>query len=400
VTPAAPLVIVSGDGHVGPRTELYRPYVEPEYRDDFDAFLAGHHFRWTPEYEQGMFARDIRERYAGNPRYSIDLTAVLTDPHRRLAELDTDGVAAEMLFPDDQNRNTPPWLVGIAPRGMDQDYPVGLQVAGARAYNRWLAEFCSAAPNRLLGQIALGSLGDVDAAITELRRAHSSGLTSGVLLPLVYDLPLYHHPRYDPLWAACTELDLTVTVHAGDGGPKWYGEGTRAAMVYMAEMMFYAQRPLWCAIYGGVFERHPNLRMVFTEQGSYWVPQLLTMLDLFASIPSMRYYADDPLPRPPSETFRQHCVVANSLMQPSDVAMRDAIGVGQLAWGSDFPHFEGSWPVVGNVLPALMDGVGIDDARALLGGNLIRAYHLDPAPLEELAARIGPQTETLIGAAT
>ena len=96
------------------------------------------------------------------------------DPARRLKEMDEDGIAVEILFPDDQNNNTPPWLVGLAPVGLDHAYPPELRAVGARAYNRWLAEFSEAAPDRLIGALILGSLHDVDAAVVELRRAYTS----------------------------------------------------------------------------------------------------------------------------------------------------------------------------------------------------------------------------------
>jgi predicted TIM-barrel fold metal-dependent hydrolase len=391
-----PVLLVSGDGHVGLRSELYKSYLDPAERDDFDEFLAHHFFRWTPECADSLLVPSLREQHAGNPRHSADLSGVAADPARRVRELDEDGVAAEILFPDDQNFNTPPWLAGIAPQAFDHVYPDHLRLAGARAYNRWLSEFCSAAPSRLLGQIALGSIDDVEAAVTEVRRAYGSGLTCGVILPLDYDQPLYHHQRYDPLWAVCTELGLAVTVHAGDGGPKWYGDDHRAFLIYMMEQAFFAERPLWSCIYGGVFERHPELRMVFTEQGSSWVPGVLESMDSRAQSPAVKVIGE-PLTELPSETFRRHCVVANSLMQRSDIDIRSEVGVGQLAWGSDFPHLEGTWPEVRRSLSDLMNGVPEDEMRAIVGGNLVRAYQLDFAQLGPIADRIGPGCEELIG---
>lgn len=391
------VTVISADGHVGLRTELYRPYVDPDMREAFDEFTANHLYRWTPEAEESMFASNLREEHANNPRYSSDLSQVLTDPTRRISELDSDGVSAEVLFPDDQNHNTPPWLAGIAPSAFDQDYATDVRIAGARAYNRWLAEFCSAAPERLLGQIAIGSLGDVDAAVAEVRRAHASGLTAGVFLPLSYNLPLYHHPRYEPLWETLVELDLTITVHAGDGGPNWYGDGWRSAAIYMAEMMFFAERPLWCFIFGGVFERHPDLKVVFTEQGSAWVPTVIGTLDAYAHTESMKFSTADPLPMLPSEMFAHHCVVGNSLMRRADVKMRDRIGVEQLAWGSDFPHFEGSWPEADTTMARLMAGVPENEMRAIMGGNIIRAYNLDAQALSSIAGRVGPVSSALVG---
>jgi predicted TIM-barrel fold metal-dependent hydrolase len=389
------VLVLSADGHVGPKTPEFRLYLDPAVHNDFDEFLAGHRFRWTPESDDSMFRSSTRDRFHAHPRSAGDGYACLHDPQRRVAELDLDGVAAEVLFPDDQSANTPPWLAGVAPQAFDREYPPHLRLAGACAYNRWLAEFCAAAPARLLGQILLGSLADVDAAVTEVRRAHASGLGTGVFLPLDYHLPLYHHPRYEPLWNVCDELGLAITVHASDGGPGWFGDGWRGAAIYLSEIGFYAQRPLWCFIFGGVFERHPNLKVVFTEQGSSWVPDLLRRLDGSARSAMMKWTELDPLPMLPSEFFARHCVIGNSLMTRSDVDTRDAVGVEVLAWGSDFPHLEGSWPDVPAALRVLFAGVPEPDARQMLGLNLARAYHLDIDRLSAIAARIGPRCAEL-----
>jgi len=389
------LVVVSADGHVGPPMEDYRPYLDPDLRDEFDGFLTGHTLRWTPESPDSMFRASTRARQREHPRATDDAYTSLFDPVRRAAELDVDGIVAEVLFPDDQNGNTPPWLAGVAPEALDRVYPADLRMAGARAYNRWLAEFCHAAPDRFLGQILLGSLADVDGAVAEVRRAHRDGLTSGLFLPLSYDLPLYHHPRYEPLWDVCDELGVTVTVHASDGGPPWFGEGWRAAAVYLSEINFYAQRPLWCFVFGGVFERHPDLRVVFTEQGSSWVPDLLRRLDGTAQSTMMKWTEVDPLPALPSELFARHCTIGNSLMTRADVDAREAVGTGVLAWGSDFPHLESSWPRVADTLRTLFAGVPETEARAILGTNLAAAYRLDADALTRRAATIGPTPASL-----
>src|SRR5438876_11401186 len=118
--------------------------------------------------------------------------------------------------------------IGIATSGVSvdpHDYRPELKRAGAGAYNRWLAGFCSAAP-RLLGVALVGSLAEPELAAGEIRRAHDEGLRGGVLLPLHYTgLPFYDHERYEPVWSVCEELDLPVHSHAGTGLPE-YGTGS------------------------------------------------------------------------------------------------------------------------------------------------------------------------------
>jgi predicted TIM-barrel fold metal-dependent hydrolase len=385
------VVLASADGHVGPTTEDYRGHLETRLHGAFDEFLAAHRYRWTPERDESFFRPSTRDPMRSHPRHQDGGMASLHDPHRRLRELDADGVAVEVLFADDQNLNTPPWLAGIAPQAFDSAvHPAELRLAGARAYNRWLAGFCSTAPERFLGMITIGSLHDVGEAVAELERACHDGLTAGVMLPLDYYLPLYHHPRYDRFWAACVDLDLTVTVHAGTGGPDWYGEGLRGSAVYLAELNMFAQRPLWCLILGGVFDRYPGLRVVFTEQGSSWVPGLLARLDGVAASNRMRWTDEEPLAMTPSEYFHRHCFVGNSLMTPQDVAERQQVGLDVLMWGSDFPHLEGAWPETAARVRTLFGGVPETEGRAVLGENLVRAYRLDRASVEAIAEQIGP----------
>jgi predicted TIM-barrel fold metal-dependent hydrolase len=399
-----PLFLASADGHVGLRTDLYRPYLEQANHADLDEFLQVHKFRWSTEKPESILAPHVWDRMKGNPRFEAGGIESLHDPVRRLAELDHDGIAVEVLFPDDQHVNTPPWLAGMAPIGLDRDYPHPLRLAGARAYNRWLVEFCATAPDRLLGVIVIASLKDVDAAIAEMRRAYESGLRHAVLLPLDYYLPLYHHPRYEPFWAACSELDLAVAIHLSDGGPDWYGNNGWAPAIYVIEALFYSQRPLWSLIFGGVLERYPNLRLVFTEQGADWVPGVLGLMDSLVQGHDGRPSSfcasiEEPLPLLPSEYFRRQCFVADSTMTRRPIEMRHYIGVSQMLWGSDFPHQEGMWPYNHRAIRSLFEGVPADEAAAILGENFLRAYKLDPAIYAPLVARIGPTIQDLIGVA-
>jgi predicted TIM-barrel fold metal-dependent hydrolase len=339
----------------------------------------------------------MEQRYEQHrsPAWRDDILTVLHKPERRLELLDGDGVAAEVLFPDDQSFNTPPWLAGIAPEGLDHVYAPELRLAGARAYNRWLADFCAHSPQRFLGQIALGSIEDVDAAVEEIRRAVKSGLTSGIILPGVYYLPLYHHPRYDKLWAVCEELDLVVSVHTGDGGPHWYGEGIRAGAVYMAEVFFYAHRPLWCLIFGGIFDRHPRLKVAFTEQTSGWVPETLKGLDVIATAKYIRVAKDAPLALLPSEYFARNCFIGSSCMTRVEAELMMSESIPNMMWGADVPHVEGTWLEMRKEIRNLLKGIPEQRARALLGGDLARAYGIDVAQLGELVNRIGPTPSEL-----
>ncbi|MEZ4331095.1 MAG: amidohydrolase family protein [Myxococcota bacterium] len=393
------LLVASADGHVGPPTPDYRPFLDPADRDRFDDFLAEHVHRWSAAEPRSVLDPEAWAWWRGHPRYEKTGVTSLWDPAVRLAELDRDGVAVEVLFPDDQNENTAPWLGGgIIQPGLTERYPAALRLAGARAYNRWLAAFCQADPTRLIGTIAIPTLEDVDGAVAEMRRAHAEGLRHAVMLALEYHQPLLHHPRYAPFWAACSELDLTVAVHLGDGSPHWLGDGPWDFAVAVMETFFLSHRPLWCLVFGGVLERHPDLRIVFTEQGADWVPGTLEAMDGLATGAMWRAAREHPLPRLPSEYWHRQCFVANSLMRRPDVEQRAAIGVDQMVFGSDFGHHEGMWPEIPRIMREMFEGCPHEDVAKIVGENFLRAYKVDENALRKIAGRIGP-TAAALGAA-
>ena len=122
---------------------------------------------------------------------------------------------------------------------------------------------------------------DIDVAVA--RCLAESGLASVMLPTGDLGLPSYHDPRFDPLWAACVENGLPVTFHSG--GTPWEGYGPDSMWVTKVEFMWWARRPLWQLIFGGVFERFPDLRVVFTEQGADWIPAMLDRLDEQYALP-------------------------------------------------------------------------------------------------------------------
>ncbi len=164
------------------------------YQDEFDA--------WRGRYSNPF--RDLQDD--GRTRN--------WDDDRRNGDLDAEGVAAEVVFPN----TVPPFFptgVVIAPAPTPEELP--LRLAGIRAHNRWLADFVAAYPDRRCGQAQI-FLNDVDEAIKDVRWCKAHGI-NGVLLPGVSpDTPWIEplsSPVYDPLWAVCQELGMPITHHAG-----------------------------------------------------------------------------------------------------------------------------------------------------------------------------------------
>lgn len=400
------LLIISSDGHIGPPVERYREYVDPKYRQAFDEWLAGYVPLWLATRAKG---KELPETWSEEYKRKWLLQSQEVpwgvegkwDAGRRLEALDKDGVSADVMFPDDQSANSPPFI-GLSRdynRKWDNEVSPELKLAGARTYNRWLVDFCSKAPERLLGIGLIGTLADVDGAIEEVKWAKENGIRGGVLLPVFYyntSEPFWNNRRYDPLWATCAELDMPIHTHVGPGTP-YYGDEPEAPMLFAQESTWMVHRPLWFMILGGVFERHPRLKLIFTEQPPVtWVIEPLAMMDHNTADGTFAFGERKYLSLKPTEYFQRNVWLGATLISRPELELRHVIGVKKLMWGSDYPHLESHWPHTREKLRDVMKGIPEEEVRAIVAGNAVEAYNLEVDELMPVAERVGPVVHEIV----
>jgi predicted TIM-barrel fold metal-dependent hydrolase len=329
------------------------------------------------------------------------------DVGRRLQELDAEGVAAELLFPMQGKALMPFFAV------TNHVHRAELRAAGARAYHRWLADFINEGEGRLFGVMEPYVGGGVDGTVRELEWAAERGFVAmsvpgGVLgdepLPPLWD------PAYEPLWAVCADRGIVLVVHAGYGHRQglisadiddMVARGMTRAEVYTRfhdgrnalhrPVDLGPRAPFWQILVAGVFDRHPDLRLVVTEIQAGWVPETLAVLDArFAR-------GDTGLAEPPGEVWHRHCSVCVSPVRRVEIEMRHEIGVDSMLFGMDYVHREGTWPNTLDWLRVAFAGVPEDEARRILGLNAAEVYGLDASRLAGVAARIGPTPADVLG---
>ena len=173
------------------------------------------------------------------------------------------------------------YLGGQTSKGLEPVWPA------IHAYNRWLAEFCAAAPGRRAACIPI-DLHDMDRAVEEIAWVRSSGIFGGVMLPAMSirsGLPGYADEYYEPLWSACEDHDMVVNLHTGASGTatdtKYLYDDKHGGFLGLYEVFVFTRRPLWFMIFGGVFDRHPKLKVVVTENGVQWLPSLIRDMESF-----------------------------------------------------------------------------------------------------------------------
>ena len=400
-------LVISSDGHAGPRPEVYRDYLDPKYRAEFDVQHAARMAALDRASEMLEMQQETRKWGVGKEHG----LAGAWDSDRRNEVLDADGVAAEILFVDGlTEHNSPPFGgdLGLVPMGAVPE----LQWAGARAHNRWLSEFVAMASERRFGLALVTPFWGVDVAVEEIRWAREHGLR-GIMLPHLWlGQDAYHHPKYEPIWAACQDLGMVLHFHSGAApaheyfggaifGPAAQGQTEAlpelpgALGIYVTEVAWWLTRPLVFMIWAGVFERHPRLKVAVTEGSTIWVPELLALMDQrygehhFSAKLGTGYRKH--LKLKPSEYFRRNVRVGSSAMSRREAELRHEIGLQTIMWGTDYPHHEGTWPITRQMMIDVFHGLPEDDIAAMLGGNAAEFYGFDVEKLAPLVDRIGPE---------
>ncbi|MHB8220881.1 MAG: amidohydrolase family protein [Acidimicrobiales bacterium] len=412
-----PYVVVSADAHAAPDDlDHFLSFVDPAHREAVAAFgdlssIAISMFGGVDpgEIDESDVVRAVATRRLAG--MGVDTTAAAawlaaygTDwvvpgdgDGRRLAVLEEQGIHAEVVFPGPVlagGISPAMYLGGHASTGLDAVWPA------LHAYNRWLAEFCAAAPGRRAGVLPI-DLHDMDRAVQELAWARGEGVSGGIMLPAMSvrsGLPGYADEYYEPLWSACEDLGLVVNLHTGASGSatdtKYLYDEKHGGMLGLFEVFVFTRRPLWFMIFGGVFDRHPDLKVAVTENGVQWLPSLVrdmeSFFDTHGGAPIRSY-----LRHRPGEYVQRHVWLGGSLMKRYEAEMRDEIGVSRIMWGSDYPHLEGAAPVHRLVLRHVFGGLPEDDVRLLLGANAVDLYGFDGATLQAVADRVGPTVADL-----
>jgi uncharacterized protein len=367
--------VIDSDGHILEPLDLWTKYMEPGMRNR------------APKVERDATGKQrlfIGEKVLGGERGMASLGAVGMrdgavvvddaseytdgrpggfDPHKRIPDMDLDGIDAAYLYPS----------IGLFAGSIEDPK---LSAAVCRAYNRWLADYCSAYPDRLFG-IAMLPLQDTDLAIEEMRFARKElGMPGIFLRPNPYNNKMVHHPDYERFWSAVEDCDVAVGFHEGGnsgmpqvGMDRFDTRGARHIVTHTMEMMMAALSMIW----GGVCDKHPKLRIGFLESGGGWIVPWLERMD--------RHYVDQGfndsgLSMKPSEIFQRNCWISFEPVEGSLHVLADYIGPNKILWATDYPHPDGFFPGAPDMVRKNLEGLSAETKSQVMAGGAKGFYAL------------------------
>jgi predicted TIM-barrel fold metal-dependent hydrolase len=374
---------VDADGHVLEAPDLWERYLEPRYRDravrvlkdeqgleylEIDGRASKVVRNNFPVFAGGMdrIGGIVHEREKTGLGYLDEAPFGGMDARERLQRLELENLERVLLYPTLGLF----WVAECEDEEMAQAY--------ARAYNRWIVDFCSDSGGRLI-PIAQISLGDPEAAAAEVQRAADDGVRGVFVPPFANSRRPTGHPDHDPVFAACAERGLPFAIHP-TFEPLWCMPGRYEGMTGAKNSFFLnitagdAVRHAFTTLFQfAVFDRFPELRVVVLECGAGWIGYWLDRMDAVYASPQGRTV---PLKEKPSAYFRRQCWISGDPDETTLSAIAPIVGEDRFFWASDFPHPDHPPDYIEN-LTRLAGSLPEPARSGLLGRNVLRAYGIE-----------------------
>jgi predicted TIM-barrel fold metal-dependent hydrolase len=299
------------------------------------------------------------------------------DPKVRLGVMDECGIDAQVIFPS---------TIGLGGQDLGLVEDQALCRLAVEIYNDGMAEIQAESNNRLL-PMPLMPAWDIDACIAEAKRVAGLGARGINMTSDPQDLgsPDLASRAWDPFWEVCAEQQLPVHFHIGAsvtamtffGKYFWPSHPLNTQLAIGGSLLFIGNaRVVTNLILTGMFDRHPDLKMVSVESGVGWIPFILETLDYEMSENAPEELAE--LKKMPSEYFRSN-LYATFWFEKNRNKLPDlveAVGEDNILFETDFPHPTCLYPNPLEAVDAKMATLAPGTRAKIMGENARKLYRL------------------------
>jgi len=357
--PSYPLF--DSDQHYYEPRDCFTRFIEPKYRakairvacdaEGRERIVVGDKpFTFLGKYDFDHAAKPgaLREmlRMMNTPDYEGHVVSEnqpgFVDRDARLPRMDEQGIESTLMFPT---------LAVCVEQFMTDD--AEQMYANFHAFNRWLDEEWGFAHQNRLFAVPLMSLLDVERAVAEPAWA----LDRGARVVHPRPGPAFGRspadPHFDPFWARLEEARVAVAFHISESGYNEmmsvpFGEEANPSSHQQSALQwtcFYGGRPISdtmaALVFGNLFGRYPNIRVISVENGSLWAPYLMRTMDKMGGMARNGPWIGGRIDEKPSQIFRRHVFIAPHHTGDDISELIRVLGHTQVLFGSDFPHAEG-----------------------------------------------------------
>ncbi len=374
--------LISADSHIVEPPDCYTKYIDPKFRDRAPTVkrdAAGNDIYVIPGMESTIplglvAAAGLSAEELGKRSSSCTFDQLHRSGHQakyRVADQDRDGVVAEILYPS----------VGMA---LCNHEDFAYKTACMHAYNEWLANYVSDAPEGRLFGLGQTSGETVEQMIKDFEESKKKGFV-GMMMPGDPQHEDYDHPMYDPLWECAVELNMPLSFHiltSRSGAVNQINQVRGNRINGFLGIIRSVQDVMGVFVLGGVFERHPKLKFIAAEADAGWLPHYSYRMDHAYERHGIWLGGGKNLAKMPSEYINSNVWLT---FQDDWVAFKVAhlMNPKRLVWANDFPHSDATWPWSQDMLNKHATHLPAEQQRWIMRENIIECYNL---PVDKIPA--------------
>ncbi len=371
------MILISVDDHLVEPPTVFDQHIPEKYRDAAPRVIrkADGSDVWTfngseiPNIGLNAVAGRPKEEYGVEPTAFDEMRPGCWDVDERIKDMNAGGILAAINFPS---------FPGFSGRLFAAAQDKEMALAVLRAYNDWhVDEWCGAYPGRFIPQ-GLVPLWDAQVAADEITRLAAKGVHSVTFTenPAMLGYDSFHQPSWDPLWKACSDHNVVLSIHLGSSGKLAVTAPDAPVDVMITLQPMNICQAAADLLWSRIPKHFPDLRIALSEGGIGWIPYFLDRLDRTYEMHRL-WTGQNFGGELPSDVFRRHfltCFIAD----PVGVQLRHMIGIDNIAWECDYPHSDSSWPTAPEELAEVTAGVSDDDIDKIGYQNAMRWYSFDP----------------------
>jgi predicted TIM-barrel fold metal-dependent hydrolase len=372
------MILISVDDHTVEPPNMFNNHLSAKYLDDAPRLVHNPDgsdmwkFRDTviPNVALNAVAGRPKEEYGLEPQGLDEIRPGCYNVDERIKDMNAGGILASICFPS---------FPGFAGRLFATEDPE-FSVALVQAYNDWhIDEWCGAYPARFI-PMALPVIWDAEACAAEVRRVSKKGVHALTFTenPAAMGYPSFHNEYWNPLWKALCDTNTVMNVHIGSSGRLAITAPDAPMDVMITLQPMNIVQAAADLLWSRPIKEYPDLKIALSEGGTGWIPYFLERADRTFEMHSTWTHQNFG-GKLPSEVFREHfltCFISDKV----GVALRNMIGIDNIAWEADYPHSDSMWPGAPEELWDVLsvNNVPDDEIKKMTHENAMRWYSFDP----------------------
>jgi hypothetical protein len=292
------------------------------------------------------------------------------DVHERVRDMSAGGTLAGLNFPN--------WT-GFSGQVLNEGPDRAVNEIMIKAYNDWhVDEWCAAYPDRFI-PCGILPLFDVDKAAQEVRRLADKGCHAVTFSenPTALQMPSIHSGHWDPLFAACSDVNTVLCLHVGSSSKAASTSPDAPVSVAMGLSSAMSIYSLGDLMWADFWWRFPELKFSLTEGDIGWIPYFLQRAEHIQDRHSGWTQHQFPDGMGPADVFRAR-ILCCFINDPVGVSLIDHFNIDNVCWESDFPHSDTSWPNGPEVNEKQFASLSDAQINKITHENAIRHYSFDP----------------------